>query len=300
MATANEKQTDDLAHLVALAAKLESVGQYNVAKLLRGAADSIVRRAAYDLDLPTDPLGLKEEVGRAAAVLSGQKADPALVAALEQAGEAVAEGRLPRIEEAPHPYVCYTCGFLALGQPPDHCPTCGARPATFVRFLPMYWLDALEPFEALERLKQTPRDTAALIEDLPEALLGREPESGGWSMRQIVTHMKDAEGVLNFRLNLMLEQDHPVLKSTAVFEWAGQEADRPPTTQEIYNLYQRSRQKTIDKLEGIPLEAWWRTGQNEEFGPVTIRQQVSYFATHECTHLPQLERGRQNLAGVER
>jgi hypothetical protein len=48
----------------------------------------------------------------------------------------------------------------------------------------------------------------------------------------------------------------------------------------------------IGKLEKIPLAYWWRVGQHEEFGPVTSKQQVSYFTSHELTHLPQLERLR--------
>ena len=39
-----------------------------------------------------------------------------------------------------------------------------------------------------------------------------------------------------------------------------------------------------------PLADWWRTGRHEEFGVVSIKQQVSYFASHELTHLPQIER----------
>jgi len=39
----------------------------------------------------------------------------------------------------------------------------------------------------------------------------------------------------------------------------------------------------------MPLADWWRTGEHEEFGTVTLRQQVSYFAAHELTHLPQIE-----------
>jgi hypothetical protein len=43
-------------------------------------------------------------------------------------------------------------------------------------------------------------------------------------------------------------------------------------------------------LEDIPLEDWWRRGWHEEFGELRLFQQVSYFACHELTHLPQLER----------
>jgi hypothetical protein len=49
------------------------------------------------------------------------------------------------------------------------------------------------------------------------------------------------------------------------------------------------------RLESLPLADWWRTGQHGEFGVVSIKQQVSYFASHELTHLPQIERLRKQL-----
>jgi hypothetical protein len=55
------------------------------------------------------------------------------------------------------------------------------------------------------------------------------------------------------------------------------------------DAYRATRQEILATLESIPLKDWWRTGQHEEFGTVTIRQQVSYFAAHESTHLPQIE-----------
>ena len=161
----------------------------------------------------------------------------------------------------------------------------------------MYWLDALEPFAALERLRQTPLDVAALLEGLSEAELGRPPEDGGWAIRNTVSHLRDAQGVLSFRLNLLLEEQNPTLESKAVFEWATSEEDRPPTTGEIFESYRGSRLETIARLESIPLADWWRTGQHEEFGAVTVRQQVSYFASHEITHLPQIEALRAQWLG---
>jgi uncharacterized damage-inducible protein DinB len=158
-------------------------------------------------------------------------------------------------------------------------------------------LDALEPFAALETLHQTPLDVAALLAGLSEEALSQPPADGGWAIRNIVSHLRDAEGVLSFRLSLLLEQEHPLLESKAVFEWATKEEEHPPTTQEIFDTYRASRQETIAKLESIPLSDWWRTGQHEEFGPVTLRQQVSYFAAHEITHLPQIELLRHQWVG---
>ncbi len=127
--------------------------------------------------------------------------------------------------------------------------------------------------------------------------MSQRPEDGGWAIRNIVSHLRDAQGVLSVRLSLLLEQANPSLESKAIFQWATREEERPPTTQEIFDTYRASRLETIARLESIPLADWWRTGQHEEFGTVTVRQQVSYFASHEITHLPQIEALRVQRMG---
>ncbi|MCL4298635.1 MAG: DinB family protein [Anaerolineae bacterium] len=294
--------SDTLLHLLALAARLEGEGQYNMAKLARATAESLTRQAAFKIALPSEKDKLAGEVEQAIAALSKLGLNKDVLAALKRGGTAMADGRLPLITETPHPYVCRTCGHIVLKAPAEKCSTCGAWPTTFKQFLPVYWLDALEPFAALERLRQTPLDVAVLLEGLPEDALSCPPADGGWAIRNVVSHLRDAQGVLSFRLSLLLEQENPLLESKAVFAWATNEEERSPTTQEIFEVYRASRQETIAQLESLPLSDWWRTGQHEEFGPVTLRQQVSYFAAHEMTHLPQIEalRRRYSAAGIIR
>jgi hypothetical protein len=153
----------------------------------------------------------------------------------------------------------------------------------------VYWLDALDPPAALERLRQTPLEVAALIEGLSEDAMTRSPQEGGWAIRNIVSHLRDAQGLISFRIDLFLKEENPVLESKAVFQWATDEDERPPSTRETFETYQASRREMMAKLESIPFVHWWRTGRHEEFGVVSIKQQVSYFASHEITHLPQIE-----------
>ncbi len=127
--------------------------------------------------------------------------------------------------------------------------------------------------------------------------MSQPPQDGGWAIRNTVSHLRDAQGVLSVRLSLLLEQTNPSLESKAVFQWATREEERPPTTHEIFDTYRASRLETIARLESIPLADWWRTGRHEEFGTVTVRQQVSYFAAHEITHLPQIEALRVRRLG---
>jgi hypothetical protein len=225
--------------------------------------------------------------------MPGLGLDKELGEALRRGSAALAEGRIPSITETPHPYVCRTCGHIVLGEPKAKCPTCGAWPETFQWFAPIYWLDALDPPAAMEKLRQTPRDVADLLDGLPEETMTKEPPDGGWAIRNIITHMRDAQGVLDYRLDLFAKEDHPVLEAKAVWSWAKNKEERPPSTLEIYAEYRATRGKIVSRLEKLPLADWWRTGAHGEFGEVSIKQQVSYFASHELTHLPQIERLRK-------
>lgn len=285
-----------LIHLFALAARLEGEGQYNLAKLTRAAADSLGRAAAYGVAVPAAKDALAADIKRTAQALARLHASDALVAALTQGAEVMAAGELPLISLIPHPYVCRTCGHLALGEPEANCPTCGAWPDAFQRFMPNYWFDALEPFAALQRLRQTPLDVAQLLDGLSEAQLNQTPEDGGWAIRNVLIHLRDAQGVFAARLELFRQEEHPSLAAKAVWTWAASEEARPPTALEIFEAYKASRAETLARLEELPLAHWWRTGRHQEFGEVTLRQQASYFAAHEVTHLSQIETLRRQFA----
>ena len=250
------------------------------------------RRAAWELHLPATRESLALELEQIATSLDGA----GLATALINGASTLTERRLALIDETPHPYVCRTCGHLVLGEAEGKCPTCGAWPDTFQWFAPIYWLEALDPPAAMEKLCHTPLEVAALLEGLSEEAMTRLPVDGGWAIRNIVSHLRDAQGVISFRIDLFLKEENPVLELKAVFAWATNEAERPPTTGEIFETYQTSRGDMLDKLEALPLADWWRTGKHEEFGRVSIKQQVSYFASHEITHLPQIESLRNQLA----
>ena len=278
---------ETLVQLLALADRLEGEGQLNNAKLLRAAVDSLLTRLARQQDFLTDKQGLLAETDRAIQTLSELDLEPVLMDALHRARAALAEGRLPHFDEIPDPFVCRTCGYIALGEAVI-CPVCGAQPVTFNHIRPVFWLEAFDPFSALEHLHSTPEKVASLLAGVTETRADELPEEGGWSLRQAVAHLRDAQGVLAFRVDLILDQENPVLESKAVFEWATKEADRPETAGEIFEAYRRSRAGTVARLESLPLNAWWRCGRHEEFGELRLYEQASYFACHELTHLPQI------------
>lgn len=291
-------QTEDqfratVVHALALASRLEGEGQYNQAKLVRAALASLLYREAYQVDLPHGVSALVGDLMLAASNFTALNLDPNLVAVIQKSCAIMAEGRLSTFEETPDAYVCRKCGYVTLRPPRESCPTCGAWGITFQRFTPMYWLDALDPFTALERLRQTPSEVSSLVSGLTSQQLDTPQEEGGWAIRQVIAHLLDAQRVLHFRVNLMLEHETPQLKSLAVFNWASDEKERPAETLRILADYIASRQDTLARLEAIRLSDWWRMGLHQEFGAVTIRQQVSYFAMHEISHLSEIAKLRR-------
>lgn len=289
MTTDTTKWADTLIHLFMLASRLEGEGQYNLAKLMRASADTLCRRETYPLEIPTDKGKLVADILQTVDALSQLNVSVELPSALKQGAEVMAKGQLPLIATVPHPYVCRTCGHVTLTLPTEPCPTCGAWAETFQKFMPNYWFDALEPPTALERLRATPLMVEKLIEGLSEEAMNRIPPDGGWAIRNALSHLRDAQGVFDFRVDLFLKEAHPILESKAVFAWAKNEAERPPSARDIFETYRASRAETLRKLESLPFPDWWRIGEHEEFGTVNLRQQVSYFAAHESTHLSQIK-----------
>lgn len=289
MANPDEKAGDIVIRLHALARKLEEEGQYNVAKVTRAIADSLVRSKAYKLQLSSRRDELSREGLSIYEVLASSDLDEGLLNALKVGASALSEGRLTMFDETPHPYICRFCGHAELEYPKNNCPRCNRQPRTFQRFLPVFWLEAMDPLEAIQWLERTPKTVQELITGLSEDDLSREVIEGEWSIREILTHLRDAQGVLDFRVNLLIKEDAPIIESKAVFEWAKGGSESPDTSIDIFETYNASRQKTLSALHGIALKDWWREGRHEEFGEVSIKHQASYFATHELTHLPQLE-----------
>ena len=268
MTTNNDPWADTLIHLFALASRLEGEGQYNLAKLARAAADSLCRQAAYPPCLPTDSDRLVADIQQTIAALSRLNVSADLLSAWQRGTELMAQGELSLITVTPHPYVCRTCGQITLSPP-----------------------------AAMQRLRQTPAEVEKLLEGLSDAQLDWQPADGGWALRNVLTHLRDAQGVLAFRLGLFQQEENPALEAKAVWTWAANEAERPFTAREIFAVYKASRAETVAGLEQLPLTHWWRTGRHAEFGVVTLRQQVSYFAAHEATHLSQIESLRRHLVG---
>lgn len=293
--------TDGLGRLVALAERFAAEGQMNLNKLVEAAVYAQVRRTGWRYRPPVTVKTMQGELEVCIQSLQQAGLSPELIAILETGRQALAEHRPADLlaEEAPDAFVCRTCGHVALGSPPDHCPDCGAWPGRFRKFVAMFNGDNSEPtnpMEVLALLAHTAEALARLVDGLSEEEMLRTPDGSDWSIRDHVSHFYDTQEMLDTRVDLMLRHDNPELTALAVYELAT-EADRPPaSTRAMLAQFRDKRARCIARLEALPLKDLWRPGRHPEFGQLTILRQAAYLAFHEQTHLPEIEALRRQVA----
>lgn len=269
------------AQIVALAAELEKEGQYNAAKLLRATATGLLTREAVGRIVPTDPQAQAAALEMLASKLVGTVAEP-LVSAFQRSAAAISGGRVALLEEAPDPFVCRLCGNVRLEAFETRCEHCGRWPSTAERIRPIYWMRASTPPEAIELLRENARQVARIIEDA--SATDRPGPDGGWTAHQTLEHLHNAQGVFRGRIDQLLAGGDPELRSVMVWKMSGD----PGGTEKLLGDYLELRDEIVGLLESTRPETFWNRGTHEEWGSVTLGEQLSYFANHEPTHLGQL------------
>jgi len=287
MSTNPEQLGKDLIDLCELATRVEGKGQLNIGKTLRAAADAMIRREAFERGLSTDTEEIISGLRAMGARLKAHQVTHDFAPLMDRAAALFQAGEQSYSKDFPNPYVCRRCGEAAVEQRPDICSTCGAAGETFQEFEPIYWLSEYDPLEVMDHLEATPKQFEHMIAGMSEQTANRKIASGGWSAAEVITHIKDADGVLNQRVKLLLDQDNPSLEFQAVFEWA-ESRQEALSISDALEAYKKSRKETLQRLTDLPFANWWRRGQHQEFGEVTLLQQASYFAAHELTHVRQL------------
>jgi hypothetical protein len=279
--------TDSIfSELASLAIRVEGKGQYNVAKFIRAAQDSLLRAAAFRLGYDTDEAGVLAEFARVILRLEQEGCDPALLERLRQGYRKMEANELCTIGDFPPVSVCRRCGTV--GGAFGVCPKCGSDIDSFVVHRPIYWMKEFDPMEAMHHLMKTPLKYINRVGALSADEAEKKPTPDQWSVLEVLKHIKDAEVVLNGRVKRILTEEHPYLSFQKVWDWADKPVEKKEMVGDVLAIYKQSRAETIRLLEEAQLKSWWRTAVHEEFGEVALLEQVSYFTAHEISHLRQI------------
>ncbi len=282
----------DLIGLYRLARAATDAGYYNAAKLFYGAAASLINRQLSAEALPKIDQDLVAAIAAIEPQLAALNLDRALLDSLPHIRSAITNNGMLTYADVPPVFVCRVCGQIARDRAPEACPNCGTGQLTFQSFAATFYLEP-EPIDVLfEQLAITPDWLDHILADLPADRLAQKlgGAEGEWSLIEAASHQLDAQKLIAHRVDLFMKNEAPNLSGKSPADMIDRSGLSAP---QIIQAFRQSRTHMIDQLRSAPAAYWSRIGQHTEFGPVTLQQQVSYFAKHEQWHMAQMTRIRK-------
>ncbi len=143
-----------------------------------------------------------------------------------------------------------------------------------------------------ERFVLGPQKLRDAVDGLDPGLLNR-PDSGGWSIRDIVIHFADTELVTAVRLRLILASESPRLFAYDEGVWKKRLNYLFRDPDAALSLFQQVRYTNAELLQQAARDSWTRTGQHEELGAVTIADILLKRSDHDDEHIGQIRAIRE-------
>lgn len=145
--------------------------------------------------------------------------------------------------------------------------------------------EALRP--TFTRFTEGPTFVRDATDGLDPGHLNR-PGPEGWSIRDVLIHLSDAELVGAVRFRLVLAEDEPLLpvydqdlwKKRLHYLWRSPEA--------ALSLFQQTRFASAEMLQQCSLDAWERVGIHPEHGRLSLADLLETYTAHVDAHIAQI------------
>lgn len=142
-------------------------------------------------------------------------------------------------------------------------------------------------------LAAAPPRIAALTDGLTPTQLRTVPDPDGWSVNDVLAHLRSCSDVWGDCIRVLIAEDHPTLRAINPRAWITQ-TDYPALEFEpSFRAFATQRAALLAFLEPLPPAAWSRTATLTGAGRPLVRTVVSYaerLAIHERQHYKQIER----------
>lgn len=129
-------------------------------------------------------------------------------------------------------------------------------------------------------LKNISEEQAHDLQDGPE----------GWSIIEIVCHLRDYDLIFHNRAKMMLAEDHPPLPA---YDHEAMAIEKQYQEEELAYAYydlRKSRLEFIKFFEELTPEQWERTGIHPERESFTMTDAVMQVGLHDVNHIEQITR----------
>lgn len=139
--------------------------------------------------------------------------------------------------------------------------------------------------------RRTPVILHALLHGVtPERAMSATDGPDGWSVVQVLCHLRDFEGFFRGRVELMLAQENPDLPG---YDHEALAIERDYQHQDLRAVFAdllEQRRAFTALFETLTPEQFARGGVHPENGPITVFDALVQLTHHDLTHLDQIAR----------
>ncbi len=142
----------------------------------------------------------------------------------------------------------------------------------------------------LPKMQSTRDELLATVEGLDQAVLTWRPPGGGWSVRDNLAHLADAERAHRRFVGAVLDGKSTRLEGFDLDRWNLEHVARraAQSADEILAALRAEREETLDFIATIPADAWDKQGDHPALGLVNVRQVIKVIGVHERMHLKEI------------
>jgi len=147
------------------------------------------------------------------------------------------------------------------------------------------------PKDILDALRATPTVLEALLRDCTQEQAQRARGGDeGWSVVEVICHLRDAEERALERMRVMRDQVDPFLPGYNQERWAQERNYAAVQLHEAVAAFVRFRSQHMAELAALASDDWDRTGQHAELGRITIASHAFHIVSHDLVHAAQIAR----------
>ncbi len=156
----------------------------------------------------------------------------------------------------------------------------------------------ISPNRSLEFMRKTPGIVKATLGEVSQERARTATDGpNGWSVLEVICHLRDWEDIFCERVQMMLSEDNPKLPDHDQEQMAKDRHYSSQDLQQAFDLYLNLRQRHLQILAGLTPEQWQRRGLHPRWGEINVVEHGMNTALHDVNHIEQMVRAL-GLAGA--
>ncbi|MEO8376312.1 MAG: YfiT family bacillithiol transferase [Candidatus Sumerlaeota bacterium] len=138
-------------------------------------------------------------------------------------------------------------------------------------------------------LEDYPKRLSEAVRGLSDEQLDQSYRDGGWTIRQLVHHIADANGHFNYRFRYAMTEEHPQIKAFNENKWAELEDAKHAPVESSLVLLRGIHARWILLLRSLKEEDFRREFIHPVYGQMPLDRALGMYSWHSLHHLAQIE-----------